>query len=75
MTSLYSSLAHALGESRAHLVRSDKTFRALLKHVQKDLRFHKSDNQGYHGKPAQHTSQKRMHGYALLQTSKKNSLQ
>ena len=71
MISLYSSLAHALGESRAHLIISDKAFRALLKHVRKDLRFHKSDHQGHHGKPAQHNSQKQMHGYALLQTSKK----
>ena len=56
---------------RAHLVRSDKTFRTLLKHVRKNARFHKSGHQDRHGKPAQHDSQKRMHGYALSQTSKK----
>ena len=42
MSSMYASSAHALGASRAHLVRSDKDFRALTKHVRKDLRFHKS---------------------------------
>ena len=30
-----------MGASWAHLVRSDKDFRALTKHVQKNLRFHK----------------------------------
>ena len=68
-TSLYLSLAHALGESRSHLVRTDSSFRKLLKHVKKDLKFHKTTDDTRNGKPAQHNAHKRLHGYALLQTS------
>ena len=70
MTSLYSSLAHALGESKSHLIRTDSSFRKLLKHVKKDLKFHKTTDDTGHGKPAQHDSRKCLHGYALSQTSR-----
>ena len=58
---MYVSLAHALGSSRAHLVKSNKNFCALLKHVRSDLRFHRSidGSSGAHGKPAQTDDSKR----------------
>ena len=73
MSSIYASLAHALGASRAHLVRPDRDFRALIKHVRKDLRFHKirDEDLGAHGKPAQTDDSKREHRFALSQTSKR----
>jgi len=73
MSSMYASLAHALGSSRAHLVRSDRDFRALVKHVRKDLRFHRIRDEGddAHGKPARTSDSKREHGFALSQTSKR----
>ena len=73
MSSMYVSLAHALGSSRDHLVKSNKDFRALLKHVRRDLRFHKSRNgdSSAHSKPAQTNDSKREHRFALSQTSKR----
>ena len=70
---MYVSLAHALGSSRDHLVKSNKDFRALLKHVRRDLRFHKSRNgdSSAHSKPAQTNDSKREHRFALSQTSKR----
>ena len=71
VSSMYVSLAHALGSSQAYLVKSDKDFRALLTHVHRNLRFHKSRNGGSsaHGNPAQTNDTKREHEFALSQTS------
>ena len=73
ISSMYVSLAHALGSSRAHLVKSDKNFCALLKHMRSDLRFHRfrDGSSGAHGKPARTDDSKQEHGCALSQISKR----
>ena len=73
MSSMYSSLAYALGESKAHLVRTDRNFRKLTRCIKRDLRFHKTKDKddNAHGKPAGNDVSKRTHGFSLSQTSKR----
>ena len=73
MTSMYGSIAYALGESRAYLVKSDKNFHKLTAKVKNDLKFHtkKCMESTSYGKPAHHDTELRHYAYAISQASKK----
>ena len=76
MSGIYSSMAHALGESQSHLVTNSKNFRKLLKVTKKEVKFQcqaslNKRNLKQYGKATQHNKELRHLRYAQSQVAKK----
>ena len=73
MSCMYTSMAHALKASRAHLITTNRDFRNLLKLVKKNLKFPTTNaaHTSQYGKPTQHNEEQRHQAHATSTAAKK----